>query len=162
MPSSFPLAQSFPPPDLAWIEPGFAVGSLPYAAQRRRVAELGIKVVVSLLEPDEQEVRDWEELGVRFVTIPTYDWIAIPAANFDRVVEVISECLEAGTPVLLHCLAGVNRAPTCAAAVLCHRRGLAVEAALEAVRRARPAAAPTPEQAASLRAWLDRRSRDRA
>ena len=81
-------------------------------------------------------------------------WGIHQRANFERVVEVVTSCLESGKPVLLHCLAGINRAPTLAAAVLCRRRGVSVEAALETIQRARPAAYPTPEQEASLRAWL--------
>jgi protein-tyrosine phosphatase len=123
-----------------------------------RIRDLGIRVVVALHEPDVWVVDDWHSLGVRVVSIPTRDWVSIPSRTFDRVVDVISRCLEAGNPVLLHCLAGVNRAPTLAAAVLCHRHGLSVEEAAAAVRRARPSAAPTPEQRKSLEAWYELRS----
>jgi protein-tyrosine phosphatase len=152
-----PLACS--EPDIAWIEPGFAIGPCPYAGDRQRIYDRGVRVVVALYEPDERANEVWADLGVEVVSVPTRDWAGIPAANFDRVVEVISSCLGAGKPVLLHCLAGINRAPTLAAAVLCERDGLTVEAALEAVRRARPTASPTPEQEASLREWLESRSR---
>ncbi len=120
---------------------------------------MGIRVVVPVHDPDPREIEDWAYLGVRVVPVPTPDWVAIPAGHFDRVVEEVCSCLEKGTAVLVHCLAGINRAPTFAAAVLCHRYGLTVEEALAAVRRARPTAAPTPEQAASLRAWAERRKR---
>ena len=145
-------------PDIAWIEPGFAIGSCPYAGDRQRIYERGIRAVVALYEPDERANASWVDLGVEVVSVPTRDWAGIPAANFDRVVEVISACLEADKPVLLHCLAGINRAPTLAAAVLCKRHGLTVEAALEVVRRARPAACPTLEQETSLREWLRMRA----
>jgi protein-tyrosine phosphatase len=69
-------------------------------------------------------------------------------------VEAVLSRRAAGRSVLLHCLAGVNRAPTVAAAVLCRRDGVSVADALARVRASRPAAAPTPEQVASLRAWL--------
>jgi predicted protein tyrosine phosphatase len=143
-------------PDLAWIEPGFAIGSSPYSEQREAISEAGIRVVVTVHDADEQAAAAWAELGVEVISIPTRDWIAIPSATFERVVEIITDCLAQDRPVLLHCLAGVNRAPTLAAAVLCRRHGLTPEAAIEAVRQARPVASPTPEQAASLRAWLER------
>lgn len=149
---------STPQPDIAWIEPGFAIGSYPYAEHRRGIWEQGVRVVVALHQPDDEALAAWARLGVEVIALPTRDWVGIPAATFERVVDVVSACLESGRPVLVHCLAGINRAPTLAAAVLCCRRGLTVEQALETIRRARPAAAPTPEQAASLREWLGRRS----
>lgn len=146
-------------PDIAWIEPGFAIGSCPYAAERQLIKKQGIRVAVIVHEPNEREVEAWRALGIEVVAVPTPDWVGIPAARFEEVVEVVSSCLDAGQPVLLHCLAGINRAPTYAAAVLCRRRGLTLEAAIAAIRRARPAAAPTPEQEVSLRAWLRLRKR---
>lgn len=147
-------------PDLVWVEPEFALGSRPYAHQRETISQLGIRVVVALHEPTDDEAEGWQARGVRFVLVPTPDWVGIPVANFDRVVEVVSNCLHADTPVLLHCLAGINRAPTCAAAVLCHVRGMSVDKALAAVRRARAAARPTPEQEISLRLWFNMRCQD--
>jgi hypothetical protein len=144
-----------PPPDLAWVEPGLlAVGSLPYPSQRPGIAALGIRVVVSLLEPGAGERSAWAAHAVDFHAVPTRDWVHIPHGNLDRVVQLVERCAEQRTPLLLHCAAGVNRAPTFAAAVLCWRHGLSVEQATELVRRARPAASPTEEQAASLREWL--------
>lgn len=110
-------------------------------------------MVVALHEPVQGETEAWQALGVRLVSVPTPDWVEILLIGFDRVVEVICTCLDADQPVLLHCLAGLNRAPAFAAAVLCRRQGLDVDSALAAVQRARPAARPTPEQEKSLRRW---------
>jgi hypothetical protein len=140
-------------PDFGWVETGFAIGSRPYAQQRKTIAELGIRVVVALHEPTLGDAEVWQAYGVQFIQAPTQDWVAIPAASFDRVVEIVSSCLQSATPVLLHCYAGLNRAPTYAAAVLCHARRMDVDTALAIVGRARPAARPTPEQEKSLREW---------
>lgn len=147
------------PPDIAWIEPGFAIGGRPFAAQRPAVGALGIETVVTVEAPLEHESDDWAELGVEVVALPTRDWVSIPAERFEAVVGVVLERRAAGRTVLLHCLAGVNRATTFAAAVLCHRDGLSVEEAIERVRAVRPSAAPTPEQVASLGEWVARRGR---
>ena len=141
-------------PDLAWIEPGFAIGSRPYVPERAAIVAAGIEAVVALHEPGEGEAEAWRALGVDFEVVPTPDWVAIPRSCFNAAVEAVLRRRAAGQTVLLHCLAGVNRAPTVAAAVLCRRDGLSVGEALARVRAARPAAAPTPEQVASLRAWL--------
>ena len=145
---------TLPGMDLAWIEPGFAIGSRPYVPERRQIAAAGIEAIVALHEPAEGEADAWRKLGIDFEVIPTPDWVAIPRACFTSAVEAVLRRRARGQSVLLHCLAGVNRAPTVAAAVLCRRDGLSVGEALARVRAARPAAAPTPEQVASLRAWL--------
>jgi len=142
-----------PKPDLVWLEPGFALGSKPYEYQRRAVAQLGIRAVVALHEPVEGEIEGWQSCSVRLYSIPTCDWVAIPVTHIDRVVELISACRLSATPVLLHCLAGINRAPAFAAAVLCQTRGMNVDNALAAVKCLRTAAKPTPEQEDSLRFW---------
>lgn len=144
-------------PDLAWVDARLAVGSKPYADQRQRIRELGVQAVVSLVELPAEEQEAWRCLGVLARCVPVADWAPIPPRAFDQVVAAVLEPLEAGQGVLLHCLAGVNRAPTMAAAVLCRRYGLDLQAALEQVRAARPAASPLPEQVDSLRRWLERR-----
>lgn len=140
-------------PDLVWIEPGFALGSKPYDYHRRSIAQLGIRAVVALHAPTEGEAEAWQAHGVRLYWVPTRDWVQIPVTHFDRVVELVSTSLISGIPVLLHCLAGINRAPTFAAAVLCQTRGMNVDNALAAVKCLRTAAKPTPEQEESLRLW---------
>ena len=147
------------PPDVAWIEPGFAIGGRPFAAQRAAVRALGIETVVTVESPLEDEAAGWNELGVEVVALPTRDWVGIPAERFEAVVSTVLDRRAAGRAVLLHCLAGVNRAATFAVAVLCRRDGLGVEEAIDRVRAVRPNSAPTPEQGASLREWLARLSR---
>ena len=147
-------------PDLVWIEPGFALGSKPYSYQRKAVSQLGIRAIVALHEPMEGEAAAWQAYGVRFYCIPTRDWVQIPITNFDRVIEVVSAHLDSATPVLLHCLAGINRAPTFAAAVLCQIRGMNVDKALAVVKCARASAKPNLEQEGSLRVWYRLRCRE--
>ncbi len=113
--------------------------------------------MVALYEPGEGEAEAWQALGIRLYWVPTRDWVQIPVTCFDRVVEIVSDGLNKGTSVLLHCLAGINRAPTLAAAVLCHTRGTNVDQALAVVGSRRAAAKPTPEQEKSLRIWYDLR-----
>ena len=142
-------------PDLAWLAPDFAIGSRPYAHQRDAIVACGIRTVVTLEEPSDAEALDWGRRGVSLVALPTTDWIAIPFEGFDRAVTVIANHRAAGRRVLLHCLAGQNRAPTVAAAVLCQASGATVDDALAAIRRIRLISAPTDEQEKSLRHWFD-------
>ena len=142
------------PPDIAWIEPGFGIGCRPFAAQRAAIRGLGVDTVITLHAPNDAEAAGWTASGVELLAFPTRDVVGIPVDRFDAVVDAVLAQREAGRTVLLHCLAGINRAPTVAAAVLCRRDGLSVAEALARVRAARPSASPTPEQLASLRAWV--------
>lgn len=144
-------------PDLVWIAPGFALGSKPYDYQRSAVAQIGIRAVLALYEPLKGEAEAWHALGIRFNWVPTRDWVQIPVSIFDRVVDSVSADLNSGIPVLLHCLAGINRAPTFAAAVLCKMGGMNVDKALASVKDRRVSAKPTHEQKKSLRIWYDLR-----
>ncbi len=148
-------------PDVAWIEPGLAIGCRPFAAQRAAIRALGIETVISLHDAYPDEARDWETLGVEWLAFPTRDTVEIPLGRFTEIVQAVLQRRRAGRSILLHCLAGINRAPTLAAAVLCQRDNLTVDEALTRIRAVRPSASPTPEQLASLRAWASRRP-DRA
>jgi len=150
-----------PRADLAWLAPDFAIGSKPYAHQRDAIVACGIRTVVTLDEPGDAEALDWCRRGVGFVALSITDWIGIPFERFDRAIAVIGEHRAAGLKVLLHCLAGQNRAPTVAAAVLCHASDATVDEALAAIRRVRLTSAPTEEQEKSLRRWVERCRCDR-
>uniref|UniRef100_A0A1I8JH12 aldehyde dehydrogenase (NAD(+)) n=1 Tax=Macrostomum lignano TaxID=282301 RepID=A0A1I8JH12_9PLAT len=67
------------------------------------------------------------------------------------VADFIDACRDSGGVCLLHCNAGVSRAPTFAAAYLILRCGLGFEAALAQVRAARPAARPNANFLRQLR-----------
>jgi hypothetical protein len=141
-------------PDLAWIEPSFAIGRRPDPPQRRLVRSLGVDAVIALYTPDPGEPASWEALGVEFLTYPTVDWEEIAPHRFSAVVASVLHHHASGHRVLLHCVAGLNRAPTFAAALLCHRDGLSVDEAMARIRAVRPAIAPTVDQIASLRRWI--------
>lgn len=140
-------------PDIAWIEPGFALGCRPFAAQRAAIRELGIDAVVTVHEPSDDEHAAWHELGVEHHAFPTRDQVQIPARQLNQVARAVLHARQQGKTVLLHCLAGINRAPTYAAAVLRLRDGLDADEAVRRVRAQRPNASPTPEQLQSLRDW---------
>jgi len=76
--------------------------------------------------------------------------VHVPVIDFDRAelrrklpqcVAALSDLLDAGEPVYLHCTAGVNRSPTVAAAFLHWKRGWDLDQAvahLQAVRNCCP------------------------
>lgn len=87
-------------------------------------------------------------------------WIAVDdddaepiQAHFDRVCEQIEKTKAVGKGVLIHCMAGVSRSPTLAAAWLMRRRGLAAAEALAYLKERRPCVDPNPGFRQQLLIW---------
>ena len=75
-------------------------------------------------------------LGFHRIPVPDGDDRHL-AARLGDIVALLNRLTDAGECVYLHCNAGLNRAPTAAIAYLHTREGLSLEAARDAVKRAR-------------------------
>jgi protein-tyrosine phosphatase len=118
------------------------------------VARLGIRQVVSLLEPTEArnlglEVERLEvkacEMG--FISFPIPD-MGLPASveDFAQITQMLFTQVNAGINTLVHCRAGIGRSGLLAAGVLLHT-GMNAEEAFAYVSRMRGIRVPeTPEQ----------------
>lgn len=154
-------------PDLYWI-PGPWRGRLAIAARPRggdwledeaggwRLA--GLNLVVSLLEEDEaaqlglaDEAQSAEAEGIRFISFPIPDRgvpDSVPAAA--SLIASLSDALEKGKNVAVHCRQGLGRSGLIAAGILANS-GVTAERAIEIVSSARGQGVPeTPEQ----RSWI--------
>jgi protein-tyrosine phosphatase len=155
--------------DLYWI-PGpwrgrLAIASRPRGGdwlsdELRAWRNAGIDVAVSLLEEDEanqlelaNEAAEAETAGIRYVSFPIPDR-GIPASTTSAagLIARISEELEAGKNVALHCRQGLGRSGMIAASVLTHA-GLNSDDAIQAVSSARRQNIP---ETAEQRAWIER------
>ncbi len=128
------------------------------SASIANIAQLGIRQVVSLLEP--AEVRNLgleaERLEVMacdmgFISFPIPD-LGLPPSieDFSQISQMLFTQISAGITTLVHCRAGIGRSGLLAAGVLLHT-GLDVEQAFAHVSRKRGIRVPeTPEQYA----WL--------
>lgn len=118
------------------VVPGLYVGG----RVRRSALPPALELVVDLTS------EWWAPRDVRslpgYRNLPVLDGSTPPCD--ERFLGLVEELLGAGGAVYVHCEEGRGRAPTTAAAVLL-ARGIApdVDAALELVRKARPAARPT-------------------
>lgn len=156
-------------PDLFWI-PGPWRGRLAISTRPRGGDWLedevqgwkraGVDVVVSLLEPAEdealqlqQEAQLSESKGLRFVHFPIPDRGVpdFPAPAGALLRELVFD-LEQGKQVAVHCRQGIGRSGLIAAGVLV-MAGVPAEGALQIVSGARGLTIPeTPEQ----RRWIER------
>jgi protein-tyrosine phosphatase len=156
-------------PDLYWI-PGPWPGRLAIMSRPRGGDWLqdeakgwrqdGIDVVVSLLEPDEAAQLDLADeaeaavaSGIRFMSFPIPDrGVPASASTAASLIAAISDGLERGENVAVHCRQGLGRSGLIAAGVLASA-GIDPERAIEAVSSARRQTVPeTPEQ----RSWVQR------
>ncbi len=155
-------------PDLFWI-PGpwrgrFAVTTRPRGGDWLEGEAIGwrragIDVVVSLLEDEEETQLDLqaerkaaEASGIRFISFPIPDR-GVPASLPDAVTLIasLSDALETGKNVAVHCRQGLGHSGLIAAAVLANS-GLSPDQAIEVVSAARGQTVP---ETASQRSWVE-------
>ncbi|GGP19503.1 hypothetical protein GCM10007981_03450 [Thermocladium modestius] len=125
----------------------------------RRWRGEGITAAVAVLEewemeedgyPLRQYVEDAGRLGIEVLHVPVRDNQAPPLGDFISLLEWMDRATQRGG-VVVHCRAGVGRSPTVLTGYLM-RRGLSLEEAFLAVKRANPDASPTRAQWEALEA----------
>ena len=131
------------------IVPGLWIGSAPSSVQVATLVSAGIDAVVDLRAEDDAVRRDWPDyIVVRIVALPDH---GTPSRDELRAAgTAVSELMGEGHTVLVHCHAGVERAPTVACAALL-LQGWSLEDAYRRVVDRRSLAAPTDGQLAALR-----------
>ncbi len=96
----------------------------------------GVRVLVSLTEEPlgNEEVKYLKEtLKMRYFHFPVRDFKPPTKAQLEEFVELVRQCREEGTPVVVHCWAGVGRTGTFLAAYLISE-GMSVNEAVDKVR----------------------------
>jgi protein-tyrosine phosphatase len=134
------------------IVPGLWVGSAPSSVQVAALVSASIDAVVDLRAEDDAVRRAWPALVVVRVA-PLIDHGRPSLDELRAAATAVTQLMGDGRTVLVHCHAGVERAPTvaCAALVL---QGWSLEDAYRRVTERRAAAAPTDGQLTTLRSLL--------
>lgn len=110
----------------------------------RRLAIEGITLIINMYEKaDEPELL--ERLGARSIHLPVLGSCAPTLLQLDIGVQAISQALERGEKVAVHCGAGLGRAGTMLAAYLVSQ-GCPADQAIATVRAARRGSVETLEQ----------------
>jgi protein-tyrosine phosphatase len=112
------------------------------------LAQAGITRIISMLAPDEagllgvaSETRLCADAGIAFENHPIVDFGLPDQSAFRRLVAHITDHLQNGAHVAIHCRAGIGRSGMVASAVLI-RLGYAPEQAIEKVSIARGVSIP--------------------
>ncbi len=137
--------------DLHFVAPGLAVGArFPAEAAPVLAREHGISRVVDVRVEERDDERVLRTHGIRLLHLPTEDTRAISLEKIRHGVAFVSEGLDRGEKVLVHCQHGIGRSALLA---LCVRvaRGEAPLEAMERTKTARSVVSPSPHQ---LQAFL--------
>ena len=122
-----------------------AIGPMPVSSQHwQQLEEAGLRGRFSCCYPEEEAAlvlpQGW--LSSR-VSLP--DHRQQEGFRIERLLEALTtadQLLEKGSPIYLHCLAGIQRSPLLAVGLTARRRRIDVYEALDWVRRCHPAALP--------------------
>jgi protein-tyrosine phosphatase len=151
-----PLLTGIPLLRYGQVTPALYLGSQHGRMGKRKLQRLGIHASVNLRSEFDDAAH-----GLALSSachLPTPDGYAPSVEQLREGIAFIRRVLEKGGRVYVHCLSGIGRAPTLAAAYLVSE-GMSAEEAVAAVRRARPFIDLTPPQIEQLHALalLERR-----
>ncbi len=132
--------------DLHFVAPGLAVGArFPAEAAPLLAREHGITRVVDVRVEERDDERVLRACGIRLLHLPTEDTRAISLEKVRHGVRFVSEGLDRGEKVLVHCQHGIGRSALLALCVLVDR-GAAPLDAMERAKSARRVISPSPDQ----------------
>lgn len=137
--------------NLSSIEPGLFVGGAFTARQWPHIHALGVRAVLNLRAERLDPFR--EPFPERTLRLHVTDFFAPSLEQLATGVAFIADCCANDLPVLVHCRAGVGRAPTTAAAYLIAHRQMSVPAALAYLASARPIIGLNHGQTSRLYEW---------
>jgi predicted protein tyrosine phosphatase len=142
--------------DLSWVTPQLAVGGCyPIEAAEHLARALGVGHVVDLRVEACDDERVLRQHGIELLHLPTEDTCAVAQPMLDRGVAWVSEKLELGRRVHVHCQHGIGRSALLVLCVLV-ARGVPPLAALSRAKDARAKVSPSPEQLEAFRTWVER------
>ena len=129
------------PRRFAVVEPGrlYRSGEVEPAELRRAAERYGIRTVLSLLNPDDDESKAEramaEKLGLRWLNVPlTGDGASTPEAR-DRIRAIMLD--DSLAPLLVHCAAGANRTGLACGIYRINRDGWTYDQVLAEMKRYR-------------------------
>ncbi len=136
--------------DAAEVVPGLWVGAAPDRRQARQLAKEGIDAVVDLRREGGEPESAWPD-GVDVTLVGLDDHGSPTTEELGAAAQTVVELMRRGRRVLVHCRAGLERAPTVACATLVLQKW-PLDQAYRRIVESRPEARPTEGQLAALRA----------
>jgi protein tyrosine phosphatase (PTP) superfamily phosphohydrolase (DUF442 family) len=113
----------------------YMAGAQPTEKGYRWLRSKGVTTVINLRVPSEHERKIVEGLGMRYVHIP---WADEHAPSMEQVETMLQAVGDSGGRVFQHCLRGIGRDMTMAAAYMIANHGESAESFIERGRREAP------------------------
>jgi hypothetical protein len=142
--------------NLSWITPGLALGGrFELDACEHLVKALGIRHVVDVRIETCDDEEGLRRHGIELLHLPTADGCAVSQEMLDEGVAWVSQRLDEGHKVYVHCEHGAGRSALVGLCVLVSR-GLSPIDALRTAKQARWQVSPSREQLEAFRTWCRR------
>ncbi len=137
------------------ITPQLWLGGAPvYRRDYDELLRLGIDAVVNVRAERADETSFYERHDIRHVRYRVPDILVPDAATLTAAVDWITEQVDDGRVVLIHCAKGRGRSATLLAGYLMREQGMAFDEALHAMKRQRPLTKLESRHRHVLEAWL--------
>jgi Swiss Army Knife protein, DSP-PTPase phosphatase domain len=123
----------------------------------QKLQGMGVTVVISMLEPWEQEPawfvtpqheEECKRLGIRFINLPSADFYGVSQENLQKAAAEVGP----DDIAYCHCKAGHGRGPSAAAAVMING-GMSADDAIERLKEKRPGITLREHQSAPLKTF---------
>jgi len=144
--------------EMSWVIPGkLAVGSSPQLGDRDRLASAQIQIILSLCANAEETLPDEVAQAFRCqrLVLPDSRYKSkIKVSQLAKAVEVVRDAVSVGSPIYVHCLAGVERSPTVCIAYLCKYEKLELWEAVALLKQVHPKSSPGESQLRVVQDYL--------
>jgi len=147
--------------NFSWITDSLAVGGAYRDSDIRRLRSMGVNAVVDCREEDSDNEAELKRQGIEFLRLPAPDAHEISQQYLDTGVAWVSERMNQGKRVYVHCLHGVGRGPLLGACVLVNA-GYTATDALHLIKKRRWQARPNAEQMEALVTYARRHREERS
>lgn len=144
------------PSNFSWfLQDKIAASGLPVGERAYRwLGDHGVSAILCLTE-DAWGEKESRNAGIEYKHIPMINKQGEIPAKLDQAVNYITESLDEGKRVLVHCQAGQGRTGMVLAAYLIKKEGYSVQDAIKYVREKRPGSLRRPNQIDSLYEYRD-------
>ena len=123
------------------IDENVIIGAMPFARDVEKMAALGVRGVVNTCQEYEGPVAEYERLGIQQLRVPTIDFTHPSLESVQRSMQFMTDQVEDGGKIYVHCKAGRARSATVVVCWLIHQ-GMTAEQAQNLLLEKRPHANP--------------------